>query len=196
MKKLIQINKYFFLIFGCVFIFYACPLCIESYSDNGPLNDEAKLLVPYKDQGIYSFKYNDTLIINFDAYRGLEQGIDQCAECCYGVKYEIDKTVLTSDYPLFKISFEVDNLDTSDIHFYAKVGPDYFYIPTPEWPPQYVEKSDSMMVNSFWYINVYKLKSSASPNSNYVYADTMFYNYDYGILKIKMSDGKDFTYIH
>jgi len=178
-----------------IIFLFGCPLLEKTIIRNGSLPESAIALVPYKNGKSYKFKYSNDLTINFVAERERVEEIDNgCAECFnYELYYELDRTILKSDYPLFDIKFEIDNNDSTKIHCYSTIGNDYFTIPTNELEESYFEKEDSMFVDSVWYRNVFKMKSGTSSNNNIIYTDSLYYNYKFGIIKIIMSNGKTYT---
>ncbi len=185
--------EYFFILVLLVML-YGCPLCINKViTENGPLVEEYKLSIPYQDGKIYKLKYSDSLVINFTAQRILEDlMVNNCAECCGETQFQIDKTILTADYPLFDIQFELNNRDTTNIECYTKIGNTYFYIPVTEAQITRTDKIDSLIIDSISYKNVYVLYSNYSTNSNKP-LDSLFYNYDFGIVKLILSNDEIYT---
>jgi hypothetical protein len=174
-----------------------CPRCPEAIELNhGPLPDEALQYIPYRTGEIYRFKHSRDRVVEFFVRRGTYSQTTSCSECCdYVITYEVNATELTPDYPLFSIRLEISNIDTSFFWCTAQVGGCGFTIPTngPETGP--VEKFDSVMVDSVWYHDVYKIGYSwgCYPGEEVVHADTILYNYTDGILKIIMSNAEYYS---
>ncbi len=169
----------------------ACPRCPETILlDNGPLPDEAMQYIPYRNGQSVMFRHSHNMEVRFDVYQVKYQQTTSCAECCkYNIRYETNRTDLKPNYPLFNISLEISNIDTSFFYSYANVGSSAFSIPTngPDQPD--AERLDSALVDSVWYYDVYKLGTSGGyQGEEVIYADTIFYNYTDGIIKIIMSN--------
>lgn len=176
---------------------YGCPPCdtVPVTIDNGSLPVSALKFVPYQSGETYRFKHSNGLVIKFKTFRETrEEREERCTECCSYVQYEVNSTWLTSDYPIFDFYFSISNRDTSYYNCYASIGKYGFNIPTADFHPDYFSRVDSMMIDSFYYRDVFKLKShyGSYNNSDSIYADSLFYNYEHGILKIIMSNGESY----
>ncbi len=179
------------LIIPLMFLLTACPRCPETILlDNGPLPDEAMQYISYRNGQSVTFRHSRNMEVIFSVLQGKYPQTTSCAECCkYNIRYETNRTELNPNYPLFNIAIEISNIDTSFFYCTANVGSSFFIIPTngPDQPA--AEKLDSVMVDSVWYYNVYKLgNSSGYQGEEFIYADTILYNYTDGIIKIIMSN--------
>ena len=74
---------------------------------------------------------------------------------------------------------------------------DLFYIPTADFQLDYFEKVDSLIIDSVTYKDVFKLNSDYGSyyDKDSIYADSLYYNYEYGILKILMSNGESYEIV-
>jgi hypothetical protein len=174
-----------------------CWPCDTIMVENGPLPDSALGYVPYKNGGTYSFRHSNGLVINYNTTRETLEAWSGCSECCkYEYHYEVNSTRLVPDYPVFTLQFQIDNQDTLNFHCHASIGKYGFYVPTNnEFGIGNFEKFDSVKVDSEYYYQVFKLKSN---HDNYyfqdsIYVDSMYYNYENGIIKILLSNGENYT---
>ena len=192
----IKISIYKLFVIGLFSVFlYGCPVFSEkTIVDNGPLPDSAKLVVPYKNGEDYKFKFSNGLVINFTAEREIVDAIDNgCAECFnFEQHYQRDIIKLIPDYPLFDISFEINNLDTTEISCDLVIGNNYYYIPTNEQKTSYIEQFDSLLIDSVFYKNVFKLYPNYF-NNKQTLTDSLYYNYKFGILKLIKSNNETYT---
>lgn len=187
-------KRWIYLIF--IFLLFGCWPCDTVVVENGKLPDAALKYVPYIDGETYKFKHSNGLVINYKTNRETYDERTGCSECCeYAYHFEINSTILTPDYPIFNFQFQIDNQDTSNIQCNAAIGKNGFYIPTGnELDIAYFEKVDSIKIDTVYYYQVFKLKS----NGNYyiqdsISVDSLYYNYEKGIIKIIMSNNESFT---
>jgi len=193
-----KIRYLLLLAFPLYFMLTGCPRCPETIVlDHGPLPNEAMKYIPYHTGETYRFKHSRDMVVNFTVMRrGNYTETTSCAECCdYVVRYEVNATEMAPDYPLFDMRFEISNMDTSFFYCTARVGGCGFKIPTNGPDTADVEKMDSVMVDSVWYYNVYKLENSwgCFPGEETVYADSIWYNYTDGVIKILLSNDEYYT---
>lgn len=160
--------------------------------ENGNLPDSALLIVPYQNGKVYKLKHSAGLVINFTANRETTDEITNCVEYCkYETHYQTNRTTLYPDYPIFNISFEINNLDTNQIFCSALIAKSAFVIPDSK---NNVEKVDSVLVDTTYYKEVFKIKSQHYTYYNdSIYVDSMYYNYESGILKLIMSNNETYT---
>lgn len=174
-------------------LMYSCWPCDTITVENGPLPDSALNIVPYQHAETYRFKHSNGWVINFETYRETRDERTFCTECCsYEYHFEVNSTRLTPDYPIFDFHFEISNIDTTYIDCYASIGKYGFYIPTSKNQLGYYQKVDSIIIDSLTYYEVFKLKSDYGSyyGNDSIYADSLFYNYKWGVLKILMSNGE------
>lgn len=194
---MISFKTYIFKLFVIALIsifIYGCPVIPKTIVDNGPLPDSVRLVVPYMNGENYKFQYSNGLVINFTAEREIIDDIDYgCAECFnFEQHYQRDIIKLTPDYPLFDISFEINNLDTTEIHCEINIGNRYYNIPTNEQQTRHIEQLDSLLIDSVFYKNVFKLYTNYSINNQNL-TDSLYYNYKFGILKLIKSNNEIYT---
>lgn len=174
-----------------------CWPCETTLIDNGPLPDSVLKYIPYENGSVYKFKHSNGLVVGYETARETTGERSYCVECCkYEYKYESNHTELKPDYPIFNIQFDIDNQDTAYIQLYASVGKYGFYIPTNTYDDyMYYEKVDSLLVDTAWYYQVYKLKSNYDDyyTPDLIYVDSIYYNFNNGILKIIMSNDESYT---
>jgi len=177
-------------------LLFGCNPCDDSITiDNGKIPEKVLKYVPYQNGQIYKFKHSAGLIIEFTTIRQSRDEYSWCEECCkYNYKYEVNSTTLTPDYPIFDFGFEISNLDTTYYSFIARVGKYQFYIPTSANSSEYYEFADSILINDKLYFDVFKLKSNYGSyyDKDSLFADSLYYNYELGIIKIKMSNGEKY----
>lgn len=171
----------------------SCLPCDTITVENGALPDSALSFVPYQNGETYKLKHSNGLIINFETTRSTRDEWSHCTECCnYEYHFEINTTRLIPDYPIFDCNFDISNRDTTYFDCYASIGKYGFYIPTSDFQLDYFEKVDSLTLDSVSYYNVFKLKSDYGSyyDQDSIYADSLYYNFQHGILKILMSNGE------
>jgi hypothetical protein len=168
-------------------ILSSCLPCETITVENGPLPVSALKYVPYQNGETYNLKHSNGLIINFETIRETRDEWTHCTECCsYDYHFEVNSTRLIPNYPIFDCYFEISNRDTTYLDCYASIGKYGFYIPTSETQLDYFKKVDSLTIDSMTYYDVFKLKSDYGSyyDKDSIYADSLFYNFHYGILKI------------
>lgn len=181
-----------------VFIFFLVQSCIPCdppiIVDLGPLSEEQLQLVPYKDKQTYMFRHNQGQVISFVAERGTTQEQTYSSHCSkYEYLYEMNTTYLIPDYPVFNIVLWLSNPMEEEVYFNLNVGTRSFYMPT-DFSNSYFPRKDSVWIIDQFYYNVFQLKSQSDYyQSDSIYADSIYYNFDYGILKIIMSNDENFT---
>jgi len=176
----------------------ACFPCHTTLIDNGKLSDSALKLVPYQNEQIYSLQHSAGQVIHFKTQRTTTKGESRCTECCKNAyQYEVNICLLTPDYPIFSITFNIANYDSTYIDCGIDIGSSNFTIPTNKYQTENTEIIDSMIIDSFQYFNVYKLKANQYdiPEENSIFPDSLYYNLEFGILKIIMNDNESYKII-
>jgi len=188
-------KKWIYLIFSV--LLYGCWPCDTIMIENGKLPDSALKYVPYINGETYKFKHSNGLEINYKTTRETYEEWTSCSECCkYEYHFEINSTILTPDYPIFNLQFQIDNRDTLNYQCYASIGKYGFYIPTNnEHDIDYYEQVDSVQIDSVYYYQVFKLKSNYDNyySRDSIYVDSIYYSYDKGIIKILLSNNENYT---
>lgn len=186
-------NKMLLIIFSLISI-RCTPRCEEPIIiDHGKIAELVLRCVPYQDGRIYKFQHSAGLIIPFASKRQSNKQKSRCRRCCTSInQYEVNSTTLTPDYPIFDFGFELSNVAAPNILFTASVGQSQFYIPTPA---NELKNQDSVLIKDRVYYNVFKLKSNSNnfDNKEKIYADSLYYNFEQGILLITMSNGEKYT---
>lgn len=187
-----KIGKY--LLFGLmVMVLTACPPnCSPVHLDYGTLPAEALELVPYQDGMNYGFMHSSGQEIHFQTHRETileERSMDPCGS----ISFEKNTTKLFPDYPVFDMELVINKVDT--IHYAAgiRISASSFLLPTWEedWDENYTF-FDSLTLNGVWFHEVYGIRrheyfnSSKEPSG--IYPDSLWYNTDLGILRVKMSN--------
>ena len=181
------------LIVVATLLLTTCSRCPDTILlDHGPLPDEAMQYVPYRNGQSVTFRHSLDRMTTFNILQMKYTQTTSCAECCkYNVRYETLRTELIPNYPLFTIVLEISNIDTSVFYFTVSVGNSGFLIPTNGPDDPEVEILDSVLIDTEWYYQVYKLNARwGDPGEEISYADTLLYNYTEGIVKIIMSNGE------
>ncbi len=180
-----------------VILFTACHPCDPPATiDNGTMPDQVLNLVPYQNAQTYKFRHSAGLIIEFASARQSREEWLRCEECCsVEVKFEVNTTTLIPDYPIFTFSFDLSNMDTVNYSLVASVGYYQFFIPTNINQSRNYEFYDSVMINKKFYRDVFKLKSNYGYyyDRDTIFADSMYYSYERGIIQIKMSNGEKYS---
>ncbi|MEA3451372.1 MAG: hypothetical protein U9Q83_05655 [Bacteroidota bacterium] len=190
MKKQLYIF-FIVLISGCS----QCNLTNQIIIENGKLPDSALLYIPYQDGEIYKFKHSNGLVVNFSTYRKTTDEITGCVEYCkYETHYQKNSTNLYPDYPIFDINLEINNLDTNYIFCSAFIAKSSFIIPTGNNNFENVKKMDSVLIDTVYYKDVFKIKANYySYIDESISVDSMYYNYEFGILKIIITNDETYT---
>jgi len=163
--------------------------------DMGPIPDSILALVPYQDGQVYQFRHSAGKVITYAAHRALHEEYFDCERCCkFLYKYQVNQTALVPDYPVFTLNVQLSNPDSSRLEFSAWMGQRGFNLSMNQDDGNPVDRIDSAWIGEQWHKDVLRIR-----NSNYfgfsrdsIYADTLYYNYQSGILKIVMSNGEYF----
>jgi len=183
-----------------MFLLYGCRPCDEPVIiDYGKIPDSVLQWIPYQNGQVYRFRHSAGKVINFTADRQSRQELMDCGNherCCdYLYKYEVNTTVLIPDYPVFKFEISMANMGGEIQSMGAFAGQNSFILPG-RWTPfgQY-DFADSVLINERYYYHVLKLKSdNYSDFYHYsIFADSMLFNFERGILQIKMSNGEKYS---
>jgi hypothetical protein len=163
----------------------------EQIIDNGVLTEEALLKVPYQNGEIVKLKHSAGHIINFKVTRESEDRFMNNEHECGGMIEKCNLTILNPDYPIFTVTFNMSNYDGVSTLYYLNIGYYSFILPEVIESSEYLNVADSLIINNKTYYNVLKSKSSYGStyyDTNLIYADSLYYNYDSGIIKIIMSN--------
>ncbi|MCK5538945.1 MAG: hypothetical protein KAI79_19125 [Bacteroidales bacterium] len=189
MQKLIYLLAILPLISGCI------P-CDSTDVHLPPIPDNILAFVPYQNGDQVILEHSEGYQIEFSTTRFKYYDQDYCDHCCeYTYHYEVDNTILSPDYPIFSIQINLSSADS--IHYFMdlSIGSDYFPIPLVEDQYQQFEILDSIQLLDSTYYDVFKFKSSENYYSNTasIYVDSLYYNHNFGILKIIMNNEEYYT---
>jgi hypothetical protein len=161
----------------------------------GPIQDSILARVPYQDGQVFQFRHSAGKVITYAAHRASHEEYFDCERCCkYLYKYQSNTTVLVPDYPVFKLTFWISNLDSSRSDLSVWMGNSAFYPSAAHGDFLNADRHDSLLINDRWHREVFRIPNSNDSwfNRDSIYADTLYFNYVSGILKIVMSNGEYF----
>ncbi|MFA9389217.1 MAG: hypothetical protein ACERKD_05395 [Prolixibacteraceae bacterium] len=181
------------IVFTLILIFYGCPTpCGEMQINTvSPIADSILNYIPYHNGDEVILEHSAGTKIIFNAERESKTEISYCDRCCDSWEYHFDRTVLTPNYPIHPIVFELVKYEENYSDFNVTVGISTFRFPTYDLSALVV---DSILINNKMYFSVFTLK--AAPNENYYgeefafFADSLYYNSEFGILKLTMSNNE------
>lgn len=178
-------------------VFTACPSNYEVehiYLDD--LTEDVRAKIPYQQGDVVKLLHeNNRTTINFTASRELINETEN--EGFYNhtkvIHYQYDIVKLTPDYPLFDINLSLCNYsqygdEEYEIMPHISMGNETFRLDS------HCIMVDTLTLNDKEYYSVMKAYITPDDSSTTSF-DTLFYNYEYGILQIKMKNGETYTYI-
>ncbi len=176
---------------------YGCPYpCDGKSEDNGPLSEEALALCDYKNGEKYKFIHSKGQIVEYDVLRTVSKdefyGMSDCGSV---LKFEKSDIKLSPNYPIFSISIIIHNASRPPMNeFTISIGRDYFkflYSNLNGFVNQ--EITDSLLVANKMYYNIFKLPNLDDYDKTKHLVDSIYYNVEKGIIKIKLSNGESYT---
>lgn len=210
------------MLFGVMLmLFTACPRNSNpKYVDLGRIPEQYLPTVPYQDGDVFRMQHeSDRLIIDFSVsrHRHKETGFDYIPlekykpAPNYYYDYELDVTTCTPNYPIFNVEISFSN---AYMAFEEEQGYDPAYDqPVAKTAQIYAmegtqfplfgedhsgyEMLDSLKINDRYYHDVFKLKTDNyyyEENDEMIHTETIFYNYENGLLGILMSNGEKYWY--
>ena len=180
MKKLISIGLLIVFSVSCTDY---CPKWKKGepvYIDMGTIPDSVKAYVPYADGQVIKFRHNKGKLIEFTVHRSTSKEQTDCEWCCEKVeytKYETDLTKLIPNYPLFELSFSINNLYNNPQHINM----------SPLAPILLDEEVDTVSINNKIYTDVLKIGDQNNYSNN---IDSIYFSKTNGVLKIISSNGE------
>lgn len=178
-------------------LLYGCWPCDSIIVENGTLPKSALKYVPYLDGNTYKFKHSNGFVISYKTNRKTEKVLERCEHCCkYKYSYEVNTTKLITNYPVFNLEFNIDNFDTLNYSCYATIGQGGFNIPiNNDFDRELYQKVDSIKIGSEYYYQVFKMKSNnfGYDSQSSIYVDSLYYNYEKGVIKIILSNNENYT---
>lgn len=165
--------------------------------DEGPVNDSLLVFIPYQDNNTYQFRHSAGEVINFQCSRETKTYVSPCEE---GMNietiYQKNNTLLSPDYPLFDIKFSISSYTGSNGDIKAGVGNSGFDIPITPQVTWYYGFLDSLELNGTTYYDVFRLRSRGQTGDSQLYADSIYYNYSKGIIKIIMTNDEYYEIVN
>lgn len=190
MKKILFLILIIPILYGCP------PPCPQtSVIEVGPLSESALALCPYKNGETYKFKHSNGHIIDFTATR---ETIIQYNNYDYGcgpmLRFEENICALKPNYPIFDIEIRISNPDTAFNVLSIYAGNSYFMF-THSNQFGFVADTfeDSLVLDNKTFYNVQKMKNYGYGYNEIQLADSIYYNQESGIIKIKLSNGESYT---
>ncbi|HRZ96227.1 MAG TPA: hypothetical protein P5084_01625 [Paludibacter sp.] len=187
----------YLLLFLLIPFLYGCPPPCEQEEqiDNGHLSNAALSLVPYQQAEIYKFKHTNGYVIEFSTERSSSTlYMDMNFNCGPTSKYEENTTTLKSDYPIFDINLYVSNSEKDYNSVSIFIGRSAFAFKYSNSNGFMSDQfQDSVMINTKKYYNVERLANFNTFYDELAFADSIYYNQEIGIIKIKLSNGEDYT---
>jgi len=164
-------------------------------TDNGILTDADLAKVPYQSNDTVKLKHSAGYTINYNVTRKSYDDYISFDESCAGMIVKSNSVNLEPDYPVFPIYINISNSDGINTNYQIVVGRYYFYIPQNidnTVNSEYYKFADSVTINNKVYYNVVKTKSfnGTYDSSDLIYCDSLYYNFDAGIIKITMSNNE------
>jgi hypothetical protein len=171
----------------------ACPPPCDSYENiaREPVPDSIIAFLPYQNGDIVHFLHSGGHIIDYSVNRWSEK--TKIEDDCYTADYHYVTTKLIPNYSVFEINMNIDNNSNEVYPLQIYIGGYDCYIPTNSnyWIDYNIV--DSLEVNNFTYYNVFKLKMNYNYFSNTsqpISIDSLYFNFTYGILKLKMTNNE------
>ena len=198
-------------LFGAILLLLtACPHSSKpTYVDLGCIPEQYLATVPYKDGDVFRVQHEASkVIIEFEVsrHRNKETGFDYVYRYKpapnYYYVYEVDRTVCKPKYPIFDIDISFSNqymaYEEEGLQAWNKVATLYAAggtsIPLFGEDRSNYEVIDSLYINDRYFHDVFKLKTDYYYDEveEMIHADTIFYNYENGVLGIQMSNGEKY----
>jgi len=161
--------------------------------DLGPIPEKFLKQVPYEHGKTYQFKHSAGLIINFEASRETRDEYSGCERCCdFDYKYQVNETQLNPDYPVFAFHIQLNGMDTVHCQPSFRIGQSFFYPPWDSGAPSDLQPLDSVRLTGRWYYDVYALKNISDSwfSRDSITADSLYYNFSSGVLRVVMTNGE------
>lgn len=176
---------------------FACRPCeTPEIIENPPIHDSILSKVPYANAQIIKLKHSNGHVINFIVNLDSSTYISECERynCCdYLFRYTNYRINLVPDYPIFSIDFSMSNLDYQSKFISVFIANSTFYF-SYDFNLNYgCQIIDSIYLNNRFYYDVMMVPHSGVYDNSHTFPDTLLYNYEYGILKIKISNNEFFT---
>jgi hypothetical protein len=188
-------KKQFFILFLIPFL-YGCPVCNKSTKivNTVPIPDSLYKLVPYQDSTVYKFMHSNGYIVSFHTSRKteVESMFDECG-CSELHKYSRNSTIMVADYPAITIQLDIVHFDSISSSFGISIRNNYFENRDFIQKVFSTTKPGSTFVNGKYFKDIFVFKNYDSYNNQALFADSLYYNIDKGIIKIFMANGESYS---
>jgi len=184
----------YFVSLPFIFLLQACPfVCNTETKTLPPLSDSVLASVPYSRNEKVLFKHSSGHVITFNCSREKKLETWSCEECCDKTEYETDLTEMQPDYPISAITLYIVGGEDDEANLQIRFASESFELPLSH---KAVIPADSLQFGGRMFYKVYQL---AAYNYNYgygvnheLYTDSLYYNFENGIIKITMTNGEYF----
>jgi hypothetical protein len=184
------------IFYSVIMMMGGCDRC-KNYAalDNGILDTGILELVPYSDGQSVKFVHSEGQVINFDVSRDTRDDVIYMDMSCYSIKYQVNTTIMEPDYPAFSFQFDVSNIDSTYTIIDGYVGMYWWSIPSDTTIQAVRDALNEEMINGRVYDKVFKVKTYQWTGhiEELIYADSAWYSYDSGVVKVIMSNGENYT---
>ena len=170
----------------------SCWPCDPVIIDLGDVPDDGLAFVPYQPGNTINLEHSEGLTITYSIQRESREEQTWCEWCCESVyRYEELTTKLTPNYPTPGIEITMNNSDSTFIQCSVYTDGGYFMIPTHEEIHSYDQKVDSIQIGLETYFDVFLLGTDSwNKSEGEIYTDSLYYNYEFGIIKLIKSNGE------
>lgn len=186
--------KNLLILVGIVPVLCGCPTCkVTEMIDVGAIPDSLYVIVPYQKDSVYQLVHSNGYVVDFTTSRKNEISFSWNEfGCAPDYKYYQNITNLVSSYPPITIQLIVEKYDSVHASFtilapnsaFGNLPVDTFFTESP---------GDSMLINSKYYQNVLVLRNHDTYNNSMLFADSIYYNKQHGLLKLFMHNGENYA---
>lgn len=182
------------LLVGIIPILCGCPICKPTeVIDIGPIPDSLYTLVPYQNDSAYQFIHSNGYVVDFLAKRYTEDSFtwNECG-CSPNYKQYRNTTNLVSTYPSINIQLNIEKYDS--IHSFFTIvaqNSSFGYLPVDTFFT--ASNRDSILINNTYYKDVFVLQNDDTYNASIIFADSIYYNKQNGLLKLFMHNGENYA---
>lgn len=162
---------------------------VTSYGD--PIPDSILTLIPYINGEVYQLKHSEGKVINFICSNKLIED-KQCFDCSDCFVFERNEVQLNPDYFISPIQLRITGVDDFGFDFHLWFGNSSFNFFIDE---NYKKNLDSIYIAGFMLNDIVCLKNTNTGFYNSdadLFADSLYYSYDKGIVKLVMTNGEYF----
>ncbi|HKK62693.1 MAG TPA: hypothetical protein VJ951_09040 [Bacteroidales bacterium] len=175
-------------------ILFGCRPCEPETYNMGEISDEALLSVPYTINDKPVLKHSNGQEISFSIDRITKDKTEYLCghRCCDMLLYQENVTTMLPDKKLIKPVFHISNFDSTYVSISVQINRSSFNIPAKRAQMNDIAFVDSMTIEGNMYYNVFKLGyiEHYIDSENPIFIDSLYYNYNKGILKISLSNNE------